>query len=457
MGYWQGGGIFELSFSGGQLTINTIPAAHPMSMYIEDAGICDTAGQPLFYSNGIYIANANHDTMLNGSHLNPGVIADTWMDWGMPNSQGALVLPDPASGSLYYLFHFHSDPGNLVADTLLFTQVDMTLDGGLGGVTQKNIPFFADSIDPGELIATRHANGRDWWLIAHQNNSDLYYKFLVSPAGISSAYLQHIGNVKYYPGQACFSPDGSKYASYDNTNEVEVFDFDRCSGMFSNHQHIVIPDSAVSSGCCISPNSKVLYVSSNQFLYQLDLTAANVAGTLDTIATWDGFTDPVATTFAFQQLADDGKIYIQPWGGAQHLHVVNYPDSLGPACDVQQHAITLPYPNNGSMPNLPFYSLGALVGSACDTILSIGNEANQSGSQLNIFPNPCYGRTKISFQDWPEGQSLAEVYDMMGKELLSFELNFPGREIDLTGFPPGIFLLKVYSGNNSRSACVIRY
>ena len=66
MGYWQSGPAFEINFHGGSVQIDSLPSSNMMSMYIEDAGICDTIGNILFYTNGIYIANALHDTLLNG-------------------------------------------------------------------------------------------------------------------------------------------------------------------------------------------------------------------------------------------------------------------------------------------------------------------------------------------------------------------------------------------------------
>lgn len=43
-----------------------------------NASICDTAGRLLFYTNGIYVANAQGEPMENGEGLNPGELADTW-------------------------------------------------------------------------------------------------------------------------------------------------------------------------------------------------------------------------------------------------------------------------------------------------------------------------------------------------------------------------------------------
>ncbi|MBK7430836.1 MAG: hypothetical protein IPI62_07840 [Bacteroidetes bacterium] len=163
----------------------------------------------------------------------------------------------------------------------------------------------------GQLMACKHANGRDWWLVSHGYNNDLYYKLLISLSGITLPSSQGIGIISSYPGQACFSPDGSKYASFASNYDTELFDFDRCTGDFSNYNHIVIPDSNVTAGCSFSPNSNLLYVSSKIYLYQMDVTASDISATLDTVAIWDGFGDPIPTTFSFSNLLLTTKFILQ--------------------------------------------------------------------------------------------------------------------------------------------------
>ncbi|MBK6640573.1 MAG: hypothetical protein IPG39_04730 [Bacteroidetes bacterium] len=71
-----------------------------------------------------------------------------------------------------------------------------------------------------------------------------------------------------------------------------------------------------------------------------------------------------ATSFWNMYLAANGKIYVTSGSSVQHLTVINYPDSAGLACDVQQHAIDLvDYLHLRSVPNHPNYYLG------CDTTL----------------------------------------------------------------------------------------
>ena len=69
------------------------------------ANISDSLGNLLFYTNGIYIANSNNDTMLNGSGLNPGPYTTQHLTDGLTLKQGNLILPQPENANLYYLFH----------------------------------------------------------------------------------------------------------------------------------------------------------------------------------------------------------------------------------------------------------------------------------------------------------------------------------------------------------------
>ena len=64
--YWSG---INLDFSSGSLVIDSVQ--RNMNLNCTNGVICDKTGNLLFYSNGVYIANALNDTMLNGSGLNP--------------------------------------------------------------------------------------------------------------------------------------------------------------------------------------------------------------------------------------------------------------------------------------------------------------------------------------------------------------------------------------------------
>ena len=74
-----------------------------MNIQRTNASICDTSGELLFYTNGIFISNAAHEPLYNGGGLNPGQYTSDFEDTGLPIVQGALFLPFPEKDSLYIL------------------------------------------------------------------------------------------------------------------------------------------------------------------------------------------------------------------------------------------------------------------------------------------------------------------------------------------------------------------
>ncbi|MCO6493233.1 MAG: hypothetical protein J5I98_32735, partial [Phaeodactylibacter sp.] len=354
--------------------------------YQTNASICDTAGNLLFYTNGIYVANALHQPMENGGGLNPGLHATQQGSGGRGYilDQGALILPVPESDSLYYLLHMDKIvPGDssiwwFSSEHLYYTLVDMSANNGLGKVIAKNQIILEGVFDKGKLTAARHANGRDWWVLVRAFNTNRYIKITISASGIQDVGHQEIGIPlpSRSIGQAAFSPDGSKYANIHiagtNLDEdyISIYDFDRCSGMLSNPVHITYLDTASAGGIAFSPNSRFLYVSSFKNLYQYDLWAPDIEASRDTVAVWDGFSEDgfFSTTFYLAQLAPDGKIYINSNNSVSYLHVIEQPDLPGDSCQVCQHCVDLPTKNSFSLPNFPNYRLGPLPGSPCDTL-----------------------------------------------------------------------------------------
>jgi len=298
----------------------------------------------------------------------------------------------------------------------------MSLDGGSGGVTIKNQVLISDALNLGKITSVRHANGRDWWVFCHKANTNTFYRLLVTPNGITVDGTQSIGILRPGDaGQVCFSPDGSKYAYYWGVQELEVFDFDRCSGLFTSSTFIEVPDSNAGPGVAFSPNSRYLYVSSVADVYQYDTQAPDIGASMVHIATWDGFYSPgppFATLFDIAQLAPDGKIYIATGNGTDKLHVINNPDQPGMACDIQQHAISLPTYNANSLPNHPNYHLGPVDGSVCDSLgINVIVQEAELETAVQAYPNPNNGGFSLSYPAQPSAGEL-EVRDLSGSIVL---------------------------------------
>ena len=420
------------------------------------ANICDQNGNLLFCTNGFSVSDASDSVMQNGYglYISPYESNDTMMGRGV--LQSSIIIPDPADSMKYYLFHeaieiyvASASGASIYPIALYYSVIDMSLNGGLGAVTLKNIPLLMDTLASGQITACKHANGRDWWLIVPECGRPNYYMYLISPIGIQLISQQTIGIRDYTYGQCAFSPDGSKYAYYHWYSGLEVFDFDRCAGTFSNPVHVTNVDTVNQSGwgLAFSPDGKKIYVDSGMNLFQFDLNNPNLSSSQQTVATWDGFFDiyPFATGFAFLQLAPDGKIYISTGSSTHYLHCIEYPDSAGLSCNVQQHFLELPTWNYNTFPNHPNYFLGPLAG-ICDTVLAIEDDLSNDGGPA-IYPNPFVNELTINSNSQHEFTEL-EVYNNFGALILKSNLRDDVNKMITASWAPGLYTLLLKNGKS---------
>ncbi|MBK7344811.1 MAG: hypothetical protein IPJ06_17965 [Saprospiraceae bacterium] len=246
----------------------------PMN-FLETMGVgSDSSGQLLFYTNGTYIANVEHDTMKGGGPMNPGYWADvftSWGDKGYRTRDGIIVIPDLNLPDHYRLFHICASDSDLSPDKIMTTLVDMHGDGGLGEVLEQNRVIYDQEfgrLSQSHFNATRHANGRDWWLASILYPSEEIMLHLYTPDSIYRFAPQAPLWVKPSAvGQCQFSPDGTKFASGharkfgDNyESSIHYYLFDRCSGQFTPVFYDVQDDYGFSQvGVIFSATSRYLY------------------------------------------------------------------------------------------------------------------------------------------------------------------------------------------------------
>jgi hypothetical protein len=455
------GGI-DLDFQSGSMVVSTMTRA--IGYRRTSANITDGNGNLLFSTNGAFLADSNGDTLLNGSGLNPSNYTSNYPE-GLFVSQASLILPKPGSATEYYLFHCTIDEysPNSFAQQLYLTTVDVSLNGGLGAATAKNEVLIADSLVAGRITAVRHANGRDWWVLCHRRGNDVHYRMLVSPMGVSAPEVQAIGvDRRYAGGQACFSPQGNRFACYKGNagEDLDVFDFDRCTGLLSNPIHIEIFDTDLAGGVAFSPSGRYLYVSSVEDVYQYDMEAADIAGSMVHVAVWDGFYSPFppqATLFDIAQLAPDGKIYIGTGNTTDVLHVIHDPDQPGLGCNLVQHGVSLPRYFENSLPNHPNYHLGPVDGSVCDSLgINNGVEEEMLHAAIHAYPNPSTGRFALNYPAQSMVGSL-EVRDVSGRMVLRERLPQWSQMhvLHLSHQPAGIYHCTLSWGERAASIRII--
>ncbi len=342
------------------------------------AAINDSVGNIAAYTNGCYLANATGDTIENGNDINPGPLANLFC--GTDNliqannlPQSGFFIPVPNKSSQYMLFQIGYD--NHKAQNLSYSLIDMNENNGKGKVIEKNIKIIESELGLG-MAAVKHANGRDWWMVVNKYRTNQYYIVLMQPDGFE-VFSQEIGepfSIDVNKYEILFSPDGKKLAAYHVKDDLRLFDFDRCKGILSHAVFIPKKDSAdmlntITGGCAFSLDSRFVYVSEGRVhCYQYDTWATDIGASKDTVAVFDGYTSFGPANFGLMELGPDGRIYCRSTVGSSYeMHVINNPERKGDACDFRQHEYILEYPI-ASMPMHPNYRLGAVDGSACDTL-----------------------------------------------------------------------------------------
>jgi hypothetical protein len=317
------------------------------------ATMSDNSGNLLFYTNGVTVWNRNHLVMTNGA----GLMGD------ISSTQSAIIIQKPLSTNIYYIFTSDNDAGT---DGIRWSEVDMTLSGGLGAITtNKNLALLSpNQLSCEKLCAVRHCNNQDIWIISKDWNSNVFRCWAIGDVmiGTSPWYIQSWSGAGVIPsgatqgayGQLKASPDGRKLAAcyYGLTggiNKIEIYDFDPATGWASNAQ--TISTEAGIYGCEFSPNGKVLYGGCNQgLLLQWNLCA----GTIAQIRASRTVISNAGIFIGALQIGPDSKIYVAR--NNTSLSVINSPNTLGLGCGYSDLSISLAGRNGRlGLPNFSSY------------------------------------------------------------------------------------------------------
>ncbi len=455
--------------------INFADTANPVtfSSSLDTRGSCvsiaDSAGNLLFYANtraGI----ANHSTLVWNKNHQLMQYGDSIVGSGWYNE--LCIVPFPGNPDKYYLFFVGvtSNPG------LYYSVIDMSLNGGLGRVVQKNV-IIHSLLSWDALAAIKHANGRDWWLISKDRSNgssgnNLFHVLFSTPSNLSDS-IQPIGlNANGGLGSLTFSKDGTKllFSSYNGL--VEVMDFDRCTGLLSNAKTILTNfNTPRISGSAFSPNGEAVYISTsngNSYLMQFDLNAPNIPNSRDTIAS---LVLPYEAGGSLR-LAPDNKIY---WACAwtnginynypyqdtmyhfenMNISVIENPNVLGSGCNLSLYGYNLGGKRvYWGLPNNPNYSLGRIQGSNCDSLFNSTSALNEEENHSVVYPNPFSKSFLIRFPDQSKRNIL--IYTGSGQLVYSENSNSPEMNISLPALSPGVYLLKLISEKYSEVISVFK-
>jgi hypothetical protein len=308
------------------------------------SSISNTSGNLEFYTDGRFVYNRNHQQMPGGSGL-----------FGHSSStQSGIIVPKPASTTQYYIFTVDAWDNDL-ANGLCYTRVDMTLDGGLGGVvtSEKNISLIPYTCE--KVTAVGHSNGLSVWVITHQWGSDAFYAFEVTTSGVNTTpVISHagpplIGDMQASKGYIKVSPSGETIAMANNTAfNVGIFNFNNATGVVT---HLVTDYNYINPGGSdpggpygveFSANSNLLYIGewkANRRIHQYNLSSGDPTTILDSrviVATVGQNSDPIGAI----QLGPDNRMYIAR-RNSSYLSRINSPNVIGIGCGFVDNALNL--------------------------------------------------------------------------------------------------------------------
>jgi len=451
---------------------NPVPFSSGMVGRGSCTSISDTIGLLQFYSftrEGIgnfsaQIFTNQHQIMQNGDTVQ----GEAWYN-------ELTIIPKPNSNSLYYLFSMSIT--NVPTEGFWQSTIDMNANGGLGAVIQKN-KRLNNFRNADCVTAIKHGNGRDWWVFSKYSNINAtqfnrFYTYLVTPDTIMPPIIQNLNNATDVDVQRIiFSPDGNKMMQINVFGFMCEYDFDRCTGLFSNP--VVIYPEQVSNfnrlfwSGTYSPDGSKFYATTQyyfnvdtSYIIQYDLTAANIPASADTL---HNFVWPVQAGTI--RLAPDDKLYMTcfyDWGFPgfpypdsvrnmynENLSVVNYPDSLGAACDFQPFSFYLGGKRTyWGLPNNPDYNLGAVVGSPCDTLTTGIIPQTIKKNTIMIYPNPASTHATLKSTE-PFGNNTKLILEnVIGNKVSEYKVlaNSTVYTFNTAYLVNGIYTCKLISGN----------
>ncbi|MBK9301151.1 MAG: T9SS type A sorting domain-containing protein [Bacteroidetes bacterium] len=432
-----------------------------------NSNISDTSGHLILSSDGYNVYNSNGSYIDGGDTLVPHDLYIAYNGWST-ESQTSIFLPMD-SNKYYFVTPTFSDTrfadcqanNNCYMDLLLYSIIDMNSNGGAGKVVKRMQPLMQNAnLRKTQMMACRHGNGKDWWLLKNEGDNANVHTFLFTQDSVYDKGIQAFAQPNWGPwdirGQSTFNTDGSLYATTSHsmgTGLIFLANFDRCHGLLSNPIILQTPTNSqqnpndttwtesLSVGLAFSPSNKFLYVASKSNIYQYDLednTWFHVYG-IDT--SFLQFTD-----YETAYLAPDNKIYIGNFGGgSKQMSRIDNPDIKGAGCNFCPRCLRLDSLGAnayvGTPPCMPNYGLGAQV---CWPLESseIGDKRLET---LEVYPNPSSTYIDVRYEIRDNRNATIELFTALGQRVYTSPISHlkSPLSIDVSNLSTGIYYLRV--------------
>ena len=423
-------------------------------VYIDEGAcsISDTAGNLLFYAgpnfytepgeNNMTVYNANHEVMQNGTDI----------DCGWSGRQNSIIVPLPGNDNIYYLFTIGDVAVveyNMDQPGFKYNIIDMSLDGGLGAVTEKNIEIYSNQANDtlSEILtAVHHANCEDVWIVIHNYMTDVFMVYKLTADGLdSNVVINQIGNSTWgnyhtWGWGMKFSPNG-KYAAVNKNfmcpsncqikDTLELYRFDNETGILSDR--IAIPMDSAVAGKEFSFTNDLLYTFEAHIyeleippsIYQYDISKWNKSYIMDSKTLIGNYFFPIPDLHLtpLNTIIISGEHAFDPPEG--YIGVIENPNVRGIGCSVNENAFYISRNPGWNFPNFvrSYFNTDSSVYN-CNTVTVEDVIKNQA---FEIYPNPFSKQAEIKTYD--KEIIYYDLFDLKGNKLLK-DKDYKLRQID---------------------------
>ena len=436
--------------------------------FLTSLSYSDAEGNLQLYSDGCAFYDEHGDLLENGNGISSDDFCNYGFRTGYPADQGMIALPT-SDEDIVAIFHneeyiVNGDSLGIRVEVRLLRAIIDIKDNVVLSKNEEVLDTLAGNI----LSATKHSNGQDWWIMNQDYFTNEYQALLVREGEVIDTVSSFIGNPVLAPGtpQSNFSPDGTMFARFDPTDELQLYDFDRSTGELSNLRFIDVPSTLEgtlnSGGLSFSGSSRFLYVNEALGIWQYDTQASDIAASVVQVAErevfstgQDIFVNEIFTFFYRMSLAPDCRIYMSSRSGVDRIYVIMDPEQKGEACDVVQN-IKIPAWNDGTTPHYPNYRLDTAP--FCDsskdfpsdlmTTVSTTATAPTLPARIEVYPNPAQDYCNVYLKNVEARTVRFVLQDMLGRERMSKEISLVDggviAEVSLSQMASGIYVYTVY-------------
>jgi hypothetical protein len=351
--------------------------------------INDPEGNIYLYSHGYKIGNRYGELVAGGENLfniphNAELEEWTFLHFDYIHPQDCIILPDPKDSLIFHLIHMRHiinfNTSMHEKTEIYHTIVSMNDEERRGAVIQSPLKLSEEALIPGKMTATRHANGRDWWVICRSDVNGDILMFSLNQEGTSLSGRYSTNNRHGHIGDVRFSPDGRKLAQISRNypkgippvyHQLHLMDFDPETGALENEIEIPLPFILrhIISKVEFSLDARKIYFHDYFHLFQVDLEREELnIEVIDVIELYNSRSFGFHLNFGSLKIAPNCKILTTSLAGLVYLHTIEHPDELGFQTLSNQRTLYNPDLFMRDFPNTPHYKLGEELREWCDSL-----------------------------------------------------------------------------------------